>query len=169
MFVCSSTVITYYSLSFICTFSQVVRQSADVLNNLSTLRRDFELKVDKNVVSPLSRLVDDTRTDIEKERRAFKKAMSDVREARDQLDKANAQLHQLVNGTPVTNNTNPALSAMSNNNAQLDVITAANNRCSQAVSVLEDKERELMTSKVGSRVFSCMAPCQMEQDLPTRF
>ncbi|KAA0193484.1 SH3 domain-binding protein 1 [Fasciolopsis buskii] len=126
---------------------QVVRQSADVLNNLSTLRRDFELKVDKNVVSPLSRLVDDTRTDIEKERRAFKKAMSDVREARDQLDKANAQLHQLVNGTPVTNNTNPALSAMSNNNAQLDVITAANNRCSQAVSVLEDKERELMTSK----------------------
>lgn len=128
-------------------FVQVVRQSADVLNNLSTLRRDFELKVDKNVVCPLSRLVDDTRTDIEKERRAFKKAMSDVREARDQLDKANAQLNQLINGTPVTSNTNPALSAVSNNSAQLEVVTAANNRCSQAVSVLEDKERELMTSK----------------------
>ncbi|TPP62488.1 hypothetical protein FGIG_10021, partial [Fasciola gigantica] len=131
----------------------VVRHSADILNNLSALRRDFELRVDKNVIAPLLRMVDDTRADIEKERRALKKAMSDMREARDQLERATTQLNQLTNlngnGTIMTgmDGSFSSLDTGLNGWAQSDAISAANNRCTQAQSVLDEKERDLMASK----------------------
>ncbi|THD28822.1 SH3 domain-binding protein 1 [Fasciola hepatica] len=134
-------------------FIQVVRHSADILNNLSALRRDFELRVDKNVIAPLLRMVDDTRADIEKERRALKKAMSDMREARDQLERATTQLNQLTslngNGAIMTgmDGSFSSLDTGLNGWAQSDAISAANNRCTQAQSVLDEKERDLMASK----------------------
>ncbi|VDP78676.1 unnamed protein product [Echinostoma caproni] len=159
--------------------SHVVRESAEVMNSLSALRKDYELKVDKNVVAPLTRLVDDTRADIDKERRAFKKAVSDAREARDQLERATAQLNQLTghnnnntnNGSTI--NMNGSFSSLdtctNNSSANSDAVSAAIARCNQAQSALDEKERDLMASKVRFDSFITVLFAFVKHNLKTSF
>ncbi|CAH8636380.1 unnamed protein product [Schistosoma margrebowiei] len=115
---------------FVC----VTREASKALLTLSTYHRDHENRVERQIVEPLNRLTEETCVNITKGRRNLQKCLTDVRNARGQLQKTMQCIQT---------NTNSSYPGSCNPSVTIDAV----NRISQAQHQLEEKKSELESSK----------------------
>ncbi|CAH8657369.1 Rho GTPase-activating protein 17, variant 2 [Schistosoma haematobium] len=115
---------------FVC----VTREASKTLLTLSTYHRDHENRVERQIVEPLNRLTEETCVNITKGRRNLQKCLTDVRNARGQLQKTMQCIQT---------NTNSSYPGSCNPSVTIDAV----NRISQAQHQLEEKKSELESSK----------------------
>ncbi|VDO52771.1 unnamed protein product [Schistosoma margrebowiei] len=112
----------------------VTREASKALLTLSTYHRDHENRVERQIVEPLNRLTEETCVNITKGRRNLQKCLTDVRNARGQLQKTMQCIQT---------NTNSSYPGSCNPSVTIDAV----NRISQAQHQLEEKKSELESSK----------------------
>ncbi|KAH8863497.1 SH3 domain-binding protein 1 [Schistosoma japonicum] len=115
-------------------FIYVTREASKALSILSSYHRDHENKVERQIVDPLNRLAEETCVNITKGRRNLQKCLTDVRNARGQLQKT-MQCIQTNTTSVYPGSCNPSVT--------IDAV----NRISQAQHQLEEKESELESSE----------------------
>ncbi|KAK4467559.1 hypothetical protein MN116_008850 [Schistosoma mekongi] len=115
---------------FVC----VTREASKALSVLFSYHRDHENKVERQIVDPLNRLAEETCVNITKGRRNLQKCLTDVRNARGQLQKT-MQCIQTNTTSVYPGSCNPSVT--------IDAV----NRIGQAQHQLEEKESELESSE----------------------
>ncbi|KAF6774931.1 hypothetical protein AHF37_05766 [Paragonimus kellicotti] len=128
-------------------FLTALQETSEVSSSLASLRRDFEIKVDKHVYDPLNRLTDDVCASIGKQRRNLNKATNEARSAREQLQKAASQVTIAGAGTTVN------LDWQTYATNQPSVATDALARLSQAQNQLDEKDRDVSLCKAEGALF----------------